>query len=357
MKIIHIITTIERGGAENQLVVLVKEQVRLGHSVLVLPLKGRHELKEEIEKVGATLDPSVSDKSLIHQILSISKLKKKYDVCHLHLPRAELLANLSISRCKVVVSKHNTEPFFPKAPTWLSRILARFVDLRSDSVIAISHSVANYLKDNKEVSADRKIKTIYYGFEDDSIQKSTDENLLRIRENTSNLVMTVARLTPQKDLETLLRAISKVSVHIPDIGLVIYGEGHLLEALRAVAKNLGIGDKTFFLGKTNNPRGAMKISDVFVLTSKYEGFGLVLVEAMSAGVPIVAANNTAIPEVLGIEHPYLFETGNQDMLASYLINVLEESNSNNRIIDYQNERLKQFSPDRMAVRVLEAYHG
>jgi glycosyltransferase involved in cell wall biosynthesis len=101
-----------------------------------------------------------------------------------------------------------------------------------------------------------------------------------------------------------------------------------------------------WVGTTPDVSRYLTSSTALILASKYEGFGLVLLEAMCANIPIFASNTSAIPEVLGVDHPGLFEVGNIDALAS----LLEESRNNaamRKIVKSQNRRLKIFSSESM----------
>ena len=113
MKIFHLITTLERGGAENQLVTLVREQIRDNNQVFVGYLKGKPELVTELEKMSATVLSEVSNLALILQIFKIRKIINKLepDIIHAHLPRAELISSLIKGKTKLILSKHNSETF------------------------------------------------------------------------------------------------------------------------------------------------------------------------------------------------------------------------------------------------------
>jgi glycosyltransferase involved in cell wall biosynthesis len=94
--------------------------------------------------------------------------------------------------------------------------------------------------------------------------------------------------------------------------------------------------------------------DVFCLTSKYEGFGLVLLEAMQSELPIIAANNSAISEVLGHGYPYLFTTSDTaDLLEK--MELLTSERHRKDAIAYLQERLKKFSPFVMATKIDSIY--
>jgi hypothetical protein len=132
--ILHVITTIDRGGAENQLLVLAKYQVKNGKKVSIVFLKGKSELESQFLEIGATVINSIANKALVYQLIFLRNFFKSNNaIVHAHLPRAELLSALSIKKQKFFVTRHNAEPFFPKAPKILSILLSRFVTSRNVS--------------------------------------------------------------------------------------------------------------------------------------------------------------------------------------------------------------------------------
>jgi len=126
LHVAHLITTIDRGGAENQLVELVRMQLLNGLTVTVLPLKGRLELREILEGLGATLDLRYHNKNLLKQVFTAQKMKSvEADIFHAHLPKSELLLSISgVDNC--VISRHYGGQFWPGAHPWISIMLSRF---------------------------------------------------------------------------------------------------------------------------------------------------------------------------------------------------------------------------------------
>jgi glycosyltransferase involved in cell wall biosynthesis len=252
------------------------------------------------------------------------------------------------------LSRHNAEKFFPAAPKLISRILSNLVVFRANQVIAISEAVKNYLIESKEIRNHSKIKVIYYGFETRGNTSDLIEEKIRDLDNFDFLIGTIARLVPQKDLETLLTAFSIFSNQESSARLVIVGDGYLKESLIEYASKIGIANKVIWLGRVGNVQSVIRKMKVFALTSIYEGFGLVLLEAMAEGVPIAAANNSAIPEVLGEGYEGLFETGNAQMLAKRLFEVSEPKKAQ-ELVKYLNYRMKKFEPNRMRLKIDEIY--
>ncbi len=352
MKIIHIITTICRGGAETQLVTLVKEQVMQKHEVSIFFLKGDPELHQEFQSLGVTVRFDLHSKNFLEQVRSFRKAVRGQNcLIHAHLPKSELIASFAKSNNRLLISRHNAEPFFPSAPSVVSNFLSLWVSFRSEGCICISQAVKKFLEKKRELLSSRKTWVVHYGYNSDFAlqdQAATSE----IKE--THIIGTVSRLVPQKDLPTLLKAFKAVLERNPNLALSIVGRGIEKENLHKLANQLHIEPKISWTEKTSNVYSDILNMQVFCLTSLYEGFGLVLLEAMQCGVPIVASRNSAIVEVLGDEYPYLFETSNSNDLAEK-ISILLHPEHRELAVQYLARRLILFSPDIMAKKVNGIY--
>ena len=355
-EVIHVITTIEMGGAEKQLLVLAREQRREGRSVTVIHLKGKPELKEVFESHGVQMLGNASNRNPLIQTYIIWKIQRARPdtILHAHLPRAELICALSRRKNYFIVSRHNAEAFFPKFPGFLSRVLSKFVEKRATLVIAISFAVRDFLVRKKEIKDPSKIKVIHYGFDSLSPNKSYAVENLTYSETLR--IGTISRLVPQKDLSTLLLAFKKFHDKYPSASLSIVGDGFLKNSLIKQAEELQIDDSIFWLGRTKDIRGYLESIDLFVLSSLYEGFGLVLLEAMCSGVPIIAANNSAIPEVMGIDYPGLFVTGESLDLSKKMESAFKPE-FRGKLLSAAEERLDQFNPTIMRKNIDYVYLG
>jgi len=351
LNVIHCITTISRGGAENQLLVLVREQVKNGRSVSVIFLKGDPELRSDFVKVGANVIEILTNKNFLYQIIILKKyLRNKNIIIHAHLPRAELVASLACGKNKLIVSRHNTEQFFPKAPKILSRCLSIFVTFRASKCIAISEAVKKFLISEKEVFKKGKILVVYYGYDNKNMTVSTKNH---IKKNFT--IGNIARLVPQKDHKTLLYAFAEFLKLYSLDKLIIIGDGEMKNDLHKLSRDLCIDQSIVWIGRTNDIQKYINEMDLFILTSKYEGFGLVLLEAIQNNLPILASNNSAIPEVLGSEYVGLFETSNHLDLLSKMLKYREHPQHFNTSVFYQNAILK-FDPTKMSNNIDEIYN-
>ena len=354
IKICHYITTISRGGAENQLLLLVENQIKSGNQVTVIPLKGGLELYEDFTNLGAKVETKLVDKKFISQIIRMLVTKnRKFDIHHAHLPQAELL--LAFSPIKnYIITRHFGGQFYPDSNKLISRILSRISSSRAKKIIAISESVKNLLIDLKEVSSLEKIKVVPYGFNSKAFVKNYSK---KVKENSqSYTVGTLARLSVEKDLPILIKAFK--ILQSKDFGkkyiLSIFGEGEMRDQIESLIKNLGLEKNVQLMGRTMNPAEELSKFDLFVLPSKFEGFGLVLLEAMAFNIPIIASNISTAKEVLGEDGAgVFFEQGNENDLADKILNIKTHLDSS--FIEKQKIRLNFFNDTVMEQRVRQAY--
>lgn len=349
--VLHLITTIKRGGAENQLLVLVKEQVRSGLKVHVVYLKDEPELIQDFQEVGAIVHNELRGLKPFSQPFALRKLlHKEISIVHAHLPRAELVGLFCPAAFTFITSRHNAEPFFLNAPKFLSNLLARLVCYRAKAVIAISSAVKDFLLEQGEIKDMKKAKVVLYGyvphFDSPRATKSSSGKIYNIG--------TISRLTDQKDIPTMLNAFKEYLATVPTARLFILGEGQLEKQLETMCSRMFAENTVAFLGRSSKIYEFLEKLDAFILTSKYEGFGMVLLEAMDAGVPIIASRNSAIPEVLGADFPGLCQTGNvSDFKAK--MEMLNNKEYRQSILDQQKERLAIFDSSTMERKISSIY--
>jgi glycosyltransferase involved in cell wall biosynthesis len=159
---------------------------------------------------------------------------------------------------------------------------------------------------------------------------------------TEPVFIAVGSLTEQKGFSTLLESFFLVNKQIIS-RLIILGEGPLRQELEARALELGIHKKVDFHGFIENPFSLMASSDVFVLSSKWEGLPNVLIQAVSLGMRIVATDCTSGPQEILDNGKFgtLVEVGNIKMLSSAMLSSLEKQHDS----DYVKSRAKHFSSD------------
>lgn len=344
-KILHIITTIERGGAEKQLLILAAEQVQAGNHVEIVFLKGKGTLTNEFIKAGCKLICDCANKSILFQRRLIQhKINENFNVIHAHLPLAEVILSMCRKKGSLFISsRHNVETFYPKYDNILSSILSRIVTFRFNGVVCISNSVFKFLVSRKEVNI-RKMHTIYYG--SDKANAPTNSHQFRSNELSEIKIGTISRHEPQKDLATLLSGIALLDKN-ENWHLTMVGQGSLSQKLYRHAEHLGLNGSISWIKESANVAEIYNKLDIFALSSLYEGLGLVLVEAMQFKIPIIAARNSAIVEVLGNEYPYFFETSNVIDFIEVLRRLIQdlrngyEPNYRNQLSKFDSESMQK----------------
>ncbi len=346
------------GGAEKQLLILVREQILQGLEVEIFYLKRIPELKEEFERIGAKVNSLLANQSFFSQVRKFRRIQRNNNfLIHTHLPQAELVAALSCKKKSFVISRHNFESFWPNKPRFISIVLSRYVSSRAAQVVAISNAVKEYLSSSNEVPKNLKIKVVHYGFNN---QRITPNNINQINDielnSTSDFkIGTIGRLVPGKNYQTLFSALAQVCKVNPRVKLFIVGDGVSKNELLEFAQNLNLTKNIIWLGRTGHTDEFLQKIDLFVFPSLGEGFGLVLLEAMLASKPIIAANNSAIPEVLGATYSGLFPTTDSKILSQKILDVAGDSLESQNLIDEYSKQIQLFSSKEMASKILKIY--
>ncbi len=306
MKILHVITTLGVGGAEKHLLWLVGGQLDAGHDVSVIYLKGGGELAGGFSALGVSLRMVPWDRpdpfSLRRAVKELAVFIDQWqpDIVHTHLLKADTVGTLAARRAGVdaiVSSKHNDERALLRWPVgaihgWLAKRMVR--------TIALSDCVAAFTAEHGRVDPGR-IRRIYYGVDAERLQPTHDRAAVRRLiglDDDAPVAICVGRLALQKDHATLLAALAEGP---PQLVLLLVGGdpfGDGMPRLQERAEELGVVDRVRFLGIRHDVPDLLGASDVFVLSSLWEGLGLVLLEAMAVGLPIVATGVSAIPEVV-----------------------------------------------------------
>lgn len=365
MKVFHVITTINRGGAENHLVQLVRGQCVQGLQICVAYLKGDGYWATHLRALGARVELlSLSHYGDLAPIWRLRSLIKEVspDIVHVHMPPAELYTRLALLVLHpppvLVISKHNDEPFYRGLG---QNAVARWVGRRAAHVIAISNAVNSYVRDQLNLPAER-MTTIHYGIDPGPYKLANESLRLDIRTEwgiptAAFVIGTVARFVPQKALHVLLSAYARYRTRAQlESRLVVVGRGPLEYKLQAHAHQLGLESKVIWVGFREDIPAVMNAFDTFVLTSSYEGFGLVLLEAMAAARPVVASRVSAIPEIVqdGITG-LLRRFGDHEGFAHALLS-LEDAGVRARLGLAGRDRVfAHFTPERMAEATLCLY--
>jgi glycosyltransferase involved in cell wall biosynthesis len=271
-------------------------------------------------------------------IIAAAKMlrKREVNVVHAHNGRTSLAAvcaKLLARKGHVVLTQHFIEPDYVNRRGLagkLAGMIHRFILMNVDQHICISEAVKSAFIDRQKPGVidaasvyivQNGIDDVYGSLEraDCRIKLVSELNLpLQIR-----IVLCVARLETEKDVLALLKAVSAIQTSIPFQCLIV-GDGSDRKHLEGFVLNANMQDRVSFLGFRDDVPALMRSADIFVLPAPAEPFGLVLVEAMMAGLPVVAVNNGGPAEiVLDEQTGILVPRGDVDAIGKAIAKLIE----------------------------------
>ena len=384
LRILHVITSLARGGAQAHLLELIKGQRALGHHVELAYLKDGEMVADFVPHVGFPIPLSGSDgraqPTAEAAIATVGRLMAaisaiKPDILHTHLLKADAFGAVCgwLSRVgrrqarplAIISSKHNDEA--PLRRRWISH-LHGFLSRADDAVICCSDHVGRYVVSVGRVPAGR-IRRIYYGIDLARPIALGPTRLSEVRRELglpvgAPFVLAVGRLDPQKGWPVLLDAMAKVvgtrdrvRPHLVIVGGPQQGDPEYVDDLRVRASIPDLLGHVHFAGVRRDIPDLMAACDLFVLASRWEGFGLVFAEAMAAAKPVVATRVSAVPEVvLDGETGLLVEPDDVEGLASALGRMLSDGGLRARMGSAGYRRVQsEFGAPRMVRETLATY--
>jgi glycosyltransferase involved in cell wall biosynthesis len=280
-------------------------------------------LYEGFERAGVPVDHVRCTHDLnplmAHDVLQRVR-ERRPSLLHTHLVHADVYGAIAarLARVPFVSTRHNDDRY-QLGPF---RYVDRAFSAGASKLIAISDAVRRFLVEAG--LPDAKFETIHYGLDElPPLRSELSPGQAGVPDDAL-LVLAIGRFIEQKDHETLLRAFAQVRRGSPRAMLAILGDGPLTQRTRTLSDELGLSGAVVFPGRLE-PRDWLERADVFVHTSRWEGFGIVLLEAMLAGLPIVATRVSAVPEIVADgETGILVDPGDATVLAAALDELLAD---------------------------------
>ncbi len=258
-------------------------------------------------------------KKLLHEL--------QPDVLHTHSFLPTILGSIVYHNCLHIVTVHNTYPYFfkknlkSKIKRWLSQ---KLYCGSNRQVVAVSHDVKQAILST--IAPHTQIHVIENGIRVDKYKQMSKSCK---KETVPCEIISVGRLSLQKDYSLLLKAFTLVHQKKPLLRLTIIGDGPEIENLRTLAQQLGISEKVLLTGWVAEPFCILSTNKeyVYICTSQYEGLPISVLEAMAIGLPVISTNISGITSIVkNNETGFLVDPGNPQQLASKMIRVLEDVN-------------------------------
>lgn len=338
IRIVHIAQS--PGGVERYLRSLLKYSNREKYEIILI-VSNQYKRKNYVNLVDAfenvDMIRSIDPKSDLNAIKAIRKLLKKYkpDIVYCHSSKAGALgriANMGLKN-KCVYNPHGW------AFNMRGNKLKKLIYVGIEKVLAPFCSTIICISGAEKKSAlkyricgKKKLKVIYNGIDFDEYNMDYHMNTRELLEIPEDAVVVgmVGRLAEQKAPDVFVKAAKRIKEIIPKAFFLIVGDGPDWDELENQIEDCGLTDSFILAGWTRRPMEYIKIFDVALLLSRWEGFGLVLPEYMLAGKPIVATNIDAIPFII------------QNYVNGLLVTVDDEQKIAENVIEIcQNKELRK----------------
>ena len=320
----HVIGGLHRGGAEKMLVRTAVGLRELGWRVSVVSLRGGP-LADDLETGGVPLrDLALPQHGLVTTLKSLAAIvrRERPDVLHSWMFHANLASRIAgrMARVPLIVSSEHTLEQESRRRYVANRITGRLPHVHH----CVSQAVADFAADKIGLSRQRLV-VIRNGIDPGAFERTEDRDGVRMSLGLPTdvpLVGCVAQLKPVKRVDVLLEAVARVE---RPVGLVLVGDGLERRSLETLAVRLEIADRVRFSGEQPDPRPWLHALDVFALASDVEGLPVAALEAMAAGLPVVATSVGGTPEVVSDEVTgLLVPRGDPAALAAALDSLLAD---------------------------------
>jgi len=334
-----VLCSLNFGGAEKLVLDLIKNLDKQKFNIHLLTIKGSGDLLSQFQETRAKIilfdKKSKIGLKTIWQLFRYFK-KEKIEIVHTHLFAGDTWGRIAacLARVPVIIStEHNVnldEGYFKKL---IKRILSHF----TKKIIAVSAAVKDYQIKTEKIPA-QKIEVIYNGI---NLQKFPYFTDYVFHQATPTLGI-IGRLEVQKGHLLLLQALSLVCQKHPAVKLMIVGQGSEQNNIQTIITKLGMEKSVIWQKPQADIIPYLAKLDLLVAPSLWEGLGIVVLEALACGVPVIASKVDGIKEIIvDGKNGFLFEKGNQQELAAKIINLINHPENLEQIRKSGSETIKQ----------------
>ena len=301
------------------------------------------------------------DLSLASKIAEVID-REQLDIIHAHyaMPHAicALLAKQMAKKdVRVITTLHGTDITVLGIDPSLTNLI-RFGIEESDAVTAVSYSLRDQTK--KLLNIQKEIQVVHNFIDTDKLEEPSDTDKLKRRLNIQSdekVMIHISNFRKVKRVQDVIHVFHRVQQSIKT-KLLLVGDGPEYGDAYQLVQNLGLQDKVIFMGRQDNIHDLFAMSDLNLLVSEKESFGLVLLEAMISGVPSIGSNTGGIPEVIDDgETGYICEVGDVETMSKRAIHLLSEESEWKRQSLLSKARVKElFDAEQIIKRYENIYY-
>lgn len=354
MRVLHVINSLLTGGAEKLIAdsIPIYQQKGIATDVLLLK-KSDTNFYSKLEKETSGKLFSLSKGSVYSPLLifKIIPFFKKYDLIHVHLFPClywvVLAKIISFSKVKIVYTEHSTTN--RRRQTIFFKIVDKLIYKHFENIICITDGVKNNLI--QHIGIHYPISVINNGI----LLKDFNPNTIAVLQNAPDkkdfTLLQVSSFVGDKDQATLIKALTYLS---DEIKLVLVGTGYKIDHCKNLVNELQLENRVSFLGNRYDIPELLAASDVVILSSNHEGFGLSIVEGMAAKKPCIATDVEGIREIVS-GFGLLFEKGNSQQLSEIILELYKNQDYYNKIANQCFVRAQDFDIEKMVDSYIEIY--
>ncbi len=379
IKIIHIITRLDKGGSSKILLDMVRALKKDNFNIKIISGKTLNPQEDLSSFSRETRVEVIFEKCLRRDInifldfMALIKLyflikKNKPDIVHAHTSKAGFLGRIAahlagVPKIFYMPHGHIFYGYASRLLTNLFVILERFAACFTDVFITLTDiDKEEFLR--RKIGLREKFVTIPNGVNIKDYEQVNESAVNELRENLQipenfSVICTISRLEPVKGVEVFIKAIAKVNETFPNFKALIVGDGGEKHKLLKLTECLKLDEKIKFLGFRDDVREIIFLSDVIVNSALNEGQGLAILEAMACAKPVIATKVGGVPEVIiDGQTGILAESGNSEQIASAIIKILNDKELAARLAAEAKKRLIfKFSQEKMINSFRDIYNS
>jgi L-malate glycosyltransferase len=362
VRVAFVLWTLEgMGGSEKVVLDLARKIDKTAFEVFIVSFS-EGPVRKLYEELGLKVFSVTKEKRLdIKFIRSLRTLfsEQHIDVVNAHHFGPFLYSTLSAygTKCKVIYTEHSRWQLEELSP--LKKVLNRALLTKADGVVAISRQIEKYYI-SKLYLGRNKVHLITNGIE---IGQFGDRNGSKIRKGlgigeNDKVIGTIANLRPEKNHKLLIGAFSEVARVFQGASLVLVGLDCMDGQVQRFASESGASERIHFLGRRDDVPDLLGLFDVFCLPSIHEGLPLTVLEAMSAGVPVIGADVLGINEVITDNmNGLLFPSNDMNKLSEVILQLLTDHSLMKRLSEAANLFVaEQYNLDKKVREYEELFH-
>ena len=353
-RILLVISSLTGGGAQRVFAYLANYLDSKNYNVILITVEDILDYREELSSsiIISNLDKKNRWdflKLILKLRMAINYYKPEVIISFLNYANIiALIATMFLNRKLRTIISVRSHPLMYLSEARLALIkrwLIRFTYKRADTIVAVSKSIKRVLKKDFSLESD-KIITIYNPVPIEAIRYKSNQQIDHpfFKLKNSCVIISVGRLNKQKRFDILLKAFSLVKSKFDNVCLIILGKGELYSELLTLSSQLKINKWVDFVGFKSNPYAWISNANIFVLSSDWEGFPNVLLEAMACGVPIISTDCPSGPNELisNGKNGILVPPSNEKALAKAMLTLLVDKELRSKLSQGGRIRVEDF---------------